>query len=59
MKQLIEDIFGVKPKINNLFHYEARNSHNKIENHFYGPVYFVNKQPKEIKNKIISTRLLK
>lgn len=54
MRKILDNIFGFTTKIGDLFHYNASNSHNKIENNFYGPVNIIGKPPKVSKHKIIS-----
>lgn len=39
MKQLVEAIF--KGALSNFFNKETHNSHNITENHFHGPVTFI------------------
>lgn len=51
MRQILEGLASVRTKITNLLHYEATNSFNKTEFHFHGPVNFIGKQPKKIKDK--------
>lgn len=49
MKQILESLVKYKIEITKLFSQE--NSHNKNENNFYGPVYFINRQPKQLSEK--------
>lgn len=51
MKQIFESLAGLKIKISNLLHYQTLNTYNKTEYHFHGPVKFVGKQAKVIKDK--------
>lgn len=53
MKQFFENVFSLRARVANLIHDQAYNSHNKTENYFYGPVYFIGKKPK-LKTKINS-----
>lgn len=55
MRQIFENIFSLRAKINNLFHQDDFNSHNIIEYHFHGPVNFISKQTKGIKKRINSS----
>lgn len=54
MKHFFENIIGLRAKISDLIHDEVSNSHNKVENNFYGTVNFIGKQPKRVKKKINS-----
>ena len=46
MKQVFEAILGIRTRVGNLLHYQASNSHNKVEYHFHGPVNFFGKPAK-------------
>lgn len=54
MKQVFENILRVT--IGNLFHYRKRvsRSYKKVENHFNGPVYFIERPKRASKHKVSS-----
>ncbi len=58
MRQIFDNILGLRAKISNLIHYRATNSHNKTEYNFYGPVNFIAKQAKRMKKGTISLHSL-
>lgn len=41
MKQIVESLLKMQLYISNIFYYKPKNSHNKTENHFHGPVTFI------------------
>ncbi len=48
MKQFIESVIKLPATIKSYFRFQTSNSHNKIENHFYGTVNFIGKQTKKL-----------
>lgn len=57
MNQILEGLVSLRTKISGLIHYKVANSFNKTEFHFYGPVNFISRRTKAIKNKIRSPLL--
>jgi len=53
MKQLLESISKISARfsIKKIFNNYTSNSNNKVELHFHSPVKFIDKRPKQIKDK--------